>query len=380
MKRVLIYNDDLNGHQIEYLHHLYIGASQHKENDYIFAIPEGVNIHESVYNWDSASNIRIHYINSQYLNIKGRKSILTSYKKSKIVYDIAKLYSVSDVMLILFMQYLPMIACLFWNNFKVSGIIYSIYLYRWNESTFSQKIQDVLKFLLLSKSSVFKNIFILNDRSSTIHLNKIYKTKKMKYLPDPFVEIPKFEITDIRTKLNISSETIVFSHLGGMDYRKGTIEILKAIEMLSVQDLYNKCFIFAGKVYDDIKIDFYKILEEQRVRVRIICFDEFCDYSFLGSLCNSSDYILLPYSNTSQSSGIIGYCAQFNVPAVVPNEKLLGKLVRKYKLGYLMEGNSHIEIANFIVNSKKGLYDFKGDKYIKENNVYYFNKVIFDNL
>jgi len=165
-----------------------------------------------------------------------------------------------------------------------------------------------------------------------------------------------------------------------MGSRKGTIEILKAIKLLPNEDLSNKCFIFAGKIFDDIKVEFYKLLEVQKQRVQILCFDKFCEFSFFGSLCISSDYILLPYKATAQSSGVIGYGAQFNVPVVVPDEKLLGKLVRRYNLGYLIKNCSPTEIADFILRQRKSELKIDGSKYLEDNNLENFNKIIFENI
>ena len=45
--------------------------------------------------------------------------------------------------------------------------------------------------------------------------------------------------------------------------------------------------------------------------------------------------------NNSQSSGVLGYAAQFNVPVFSPSSNMLGKIVRKSKLGYI---SSDVEI------------------------------------
>ena len=170
-------------------------------------------------------------------------------------------------------------------------------------------------------------------------------------------------------------------HFGALASQKGTLEILNAIEILNSSDLRDKCFIFAGKINKDIKDEFYKKYNKLKDKVQLIVFDEFCEYSFFGSLCLSSDYILLPYKRTSQSSGIIGYGAQFNIPVIVPNSGLLGKMVRKNNLGYLIETGTDEKIADFIKNkSAKNYYKNNETCYINEHNTSQFIQSVFSKL
>ena len=146
---------------------------------------------------------------------------------------------------------------------------------------------------------------------------------------------------------------------------------------LSKDELKGKSFIFAGKVYDDIRDEFYQKYRNLQDKVQILCFDEFCEYSFLGSLCLSSNFILLPYSNTSQSSGVIGYASQFQIPVVVAKQGLLGKLVKRYKLGVLLEDASSFSIKNFLINGHNYRQEISVN-YYKERTKMLFNSIIFE--
>jgi hypothetical protein len=61
---------------------------------------------------------------------------------------------------------------------------------------------------------------------------------------------------------------------------------------------------------------------------------------------------LIPYKNSEQSSGVLGYAAQFNIPVVGPSSGLLGKLIKKNKLGYTINDITSASLAYFISNSK----------------------------
>ena len=51
MARVLIFEKNVGGHHLEYLHHIYIAAGQRNENEYIFALPESFKIEENDLEW-----------------------------------------------------------------------------------------------------------------------------------------------------------------------------------------------------------------------------------------------------------------------------------------------------------------------------------------
>ncbi|MDA3779626.1 MAG: glycosyltransferase, partial [Bacteroidales bacterium] len=250
----------------------------------------------------------------------------------------------------------------------------------WKEVSILKKMQDALKYFLFVKMRVFNKIFILNDSASAKYLNKKFNTNKFKFLPDPYVPIGNSDLHNVRNELNIPENKNVYLHFGDLSPQKGTLEILNAIELLSITELDNLCFIFAGRVNKDIKKEFYLKLKTQKKRTHILFFEGFFDYSFLASLCLSCDYMLLPYKRTSQSSGLIGYAAQFNKPVIAPYEKLLGKLIRKYNLGIMIKNLNPLSLASTIKDSNKNLNWVNNSNYIEINNVTNFSNAIFNEL
>jgi hypothetical protein len=197
-----------------------------------------------------------HYISNNKLNILKGNVLTKSIKKSKFVRSIAKQYNVNEVFFIALIAFMPTIAFILPRNIRISGIIYLIYLYRWKNSNLSLKLQDTLKYLLLSKKNNFKAIFLLNDKSAPVYLNKKFKTSKFIFLPDPLVPIDESNLIDFREQYGISNENIVYSHMGALTKRKGTLKILNAIDSLDKSELDNKSFIFAGRIKEDIRVEF----------------------------------------------------------------------------------------------------------------------------
>jgi hypothetical protein len=138
----------------------------------------------------------------------------------------------------------------------------------------------------------------------------------------------------------------------------------------------NSCFIFAGKISDDIKENFYSILNKVKLKTQIIIYDKFCKYNFIGSLCLSSDFLLIPYKVSAQSSGVLGYGNEFKIPLVSSGSGLIGKLIKRYKMGILLEDNSSNSLKNFFESIQKISID-TDNKYILNRKVSDFNNTIF---
>lgn len=332
----LIFEPKISGHHLEYIHHIYIGASQNVDENYIFVLPKAfINVRDK-FEWPKANNIEFRFFDNASLNSK-RKILSSLFRFYKSILP-------QEIIFIELMWFMPILVLFSFTNVKISGIIYNIYLYGWKSFNLVQKTKNAILYWLFSHCSCFKNIFILNDNSAAQALNKIWKTNRFKYLPDPFVPIDSNKTTNLRESLNISEQKIVYLHFGAMSERKGTLDIFKMIENTPSCNLEKYCIIFAGKVGDDIKEQFYNKYHSFKDKIQIIPEDDFVDYERIGSYLITCDAVLLPYHYVNVSSGVIGYCAQFGKPAIATNKGLIGKLVRKNRIGKLV--NTFITLEN----------------------------------
>ena len=233
---------------------------------------------------------------------------------------------------------------------------------------------------MISRFSCFERVFLLNDTNSTRYYNKKYFTDKFDYLPDPYLPIEHISEINIRTEYDIKKNKKILLHFGGMSKRKGTLDILNSILLLKDEIASNFCFIFAGRVYDDIKREFYDKINEIGNRCQVLIFDSFCEYNFLGILCKNSDFILMPYHITSQSSGVMAYAAQFEKPVIAPSSGLLGRIVEDYKLGILLPEINPEIIASCL--SSKMFSSYRHNKncsreYLANNTIEKFVEIFF---
>ena len=168
----------------------------------------------------------------------------------------------------------------------------------------------------------------------------------------------------------------MFIHFGGLQKRKGTMLIMDSIKMLSPEEKMKYAFVFAGKVYDEMRQEFYEAYKELKDSVQIILKDEFCSYDFLASLCTTCDCILIPYLVTTQSSGLIGYASQFRKPVIAPNKDIIGRLVGEYELGYMLPETNSVELIKAYKRVYQGTVQPPSKLYCEMNNIQNFQNVI----
>ncbi len=375
--KTLIFDDSVEGHHLEYIHHIYLHCVSLNDRLFVFILPYDFELVSTKLHWPKCDNIIIHLISKNELTKLESSSIYSSFFRTLYLRNAIRKYDCTNVFLISLMSFMPFLPFLINRRVKISGIVYLIYLYRWYDSKWHIRFGDILKYIIFSQSKVFKRIFLLNDSIAPVYLNRKFKTNVFKYLPDPFMSVPNVEFKNLRTEIGITDDKIVCLHFGALTERKGTIEILKAIKAADSDVMHKCCFIFAGKIYADIEELFYSLATEVNKKTQIIIYNEFCDYDFIASLCLSSDFLLMPYKVASQSSGVLAYGARFGVPVVGPGFGLIGKLIKRHNLGITLDNTSAREIEIFF-NSIETTKYVVATSYIRDKTVADFVEKIFE--
>jgi glycosyltransferase involved in cell wall biosynthesis len=376
-KVTIIFDYSVEGHHLEYLNHLYNHCINKKEEHYVFLLPQSFEAVSNKLIWPKSVNVVFYFIEAEILLQFNNSGIKRSFFLCTYINSQIKVFGATNVFLISLMEFMPFLPFIVHRKCKISGIIYLIYLYRWKKSGILTKFNDSVKYILLSRCTNIFNVYLLNDVIAPVYLNKKFSTAKFKYLPDPFIPVSQDSLVDVRSQLDINKDKIICLHFGSLAERKGTIDILQSFLDSNLEQANKFCFIFAGKVSDEIKKSFYLLTDKISEKTQVIIFDEYVDYSFIGSLCLASDYILIPYKNTEQSSGVISYAAQFKTPVVAPKVGLLGKIVKRNKLGILIEDSTAESMKVFFENADN--YNFQVQNYyLKNNAIFQFVKIIFE--
>lgn len=377
MDTYLIYCNFIGGHQLEYVHHLYIGAIKHPENVYFFLVPSDFYKVSNKFDWPNANNISIKVIDNQDIPSKTGGLLKKVYTNCKALRKYVKQYNATHVILISLIEFLPFLPFLLSPSVKVRGILYRIYLYEWRKEGKVKKAQDVIKFKILSKCRVFERVYILNDKKAASVLNKLYTTNKFRYLTDPIVVVDSYHSRNIRTELEIDSEKRIFLHPGGMLRRKGTLEILKALVSLDEDICQKIVVIFAGRVTVEIEEEFRNLYERAKNKVQLVLMEGYLPFERLADLFETSDYVLIPYTDNSKSSGIIGHAAYYHRPVIVAQGGIIGKIVKKWGLGYLLKKADAKSIKEFIKDLPCG-YQYN-EEYVKTHSIEAFYTEILKN-
>lgn len=335
-KTNIIFESAIRGHVLEYLHNIYMYA-MHSDNNYVFLLPQSFEKSKNILDWPEAANISFHFITDEEATKCNQPSMLKSaLARSRCIRKYAKQFNACNVFLIFLIRTMPFLPFLLPRDTKASGIIYAIPLYKPTRSKV-QKIKDRIIYKLFACKKSIKNILLLNAPRSVEFYNKKYGTDKFVCITDPITEIDMSQVTDLREELGIPQENTVYLQFGSMNNRKNTLNILRAIKLMSPQEQESKTFVFMGKFYDNIRDEFNILIEELKEKVQIIVKEGFVPYEFLNSMCYTADIILTIYTNVEMSSGTIGYAAYFGKPVIGPSVGLLGNLIKDNNLGLTID-------------------------------------------
>ena len=176
MKTKIIFDYQLNGHNIEYIHHLYEGASRDIQTKYIFSLPEEFNEVKHFMQWPMAKNIEFDLYRLSV--VKSSRPIITALKSSLYLRKLANKTGAEEIILIWMMAVLPFVGFLIPKEVKITGIVYIIYLYLWKQYGLIGKVANVMKYWVLVHCKNISKVFILNDNSAVCKLNRLWKTDK----------------------------------------------------------------------------------------------------------------------------------------------------------------------------------------------------------
>lgn len=336
--KTLIFEPTLSGHHLEYLHHYYLGALEKTDEEFIFLVHKDFERVKQQYAWPQSDNISFQYIDDKFdSKLKCSNIYVLGWNVSRVLNHYVRKLGVDKVLLTMLMQFIPFIIFLLPSKVRVRGIMYKIYLYEQERMSTARLLAEKLRFWIASKSKIIDTIFVLNDEDSAKKFNEIYSTSKFKFLPDPVPDVALSDVKDLRKELGISNDCKIYLHFGGLNQRKGTLDILRAIIDAPQEILNNKVFVFAGKQNDAFRKLFYPLYDQAKRKCKIIVFDEFCTYEHLYNLCYTCDVVLMPYYLTNLSSGVLGYAALFGKPVIGPKAGLIGHLIAKYQLGVCVD-------------------------------------------
>ena len=150
-------------------------------------------------------------------------------------------------------------------------------------------------------------------------------------LCDPWLHRASESRAAARATLGIPAETIVLLHTGTSRPEKGLADTCKALLQLPDALLARLCLLRAGQVDP---LDAASLAQlHSRCKPKVI--DRFLDEAELARCYAAADWVLLPYRDQKESSGVLVHAAANHRPVVASDFGRIGHAVRTHDLGRL---------------------------------------------
>lgn len=384
MGKKLFFDIYATGHHSEYISHLidYLDGNE-DDNLYYFVVhPQFSDLFPKIA--QKAKEIKniiwIQVTPIEYKKCTQVNLLKKSFLEFKLVCQYAKLYKVNHVFLMYFNVFQFALSFLR-PSFTVSGILF-LQFYRMDKSGILNKVKYFRKYIttkLYSINPCLKTVFVLNDSKTVDYLNSEFKTDVFKMLPDPIPSLTPLEDFDIYNFYNISRSRKIFLHIGSLSERKGTNEIVDAINCISDLKQEIITILLVGKVNDEVTASKIRnALENKMSKVQLIWSNDFVTNEMMKSLFDQCDVVLIPYKNAEASSGILGHAAAAKKSVIASGTGLLKEIIEENKLGVLLNEVTPVEIANKIegiLENNDVFYD-KNDTFVQIHSVNKFAELV----
>ena len=203
------------------------------------------------------------------------------------------------------------------------------------------KMQEKYMFSRFIKHPQLQTIFCLDNLAAEA-INKLFKTDKAIYLPDPVQEmkaIDRAKLLLLKKDLDIEKDRTVFLLFGAIASRKGIYNILDAIFLVPKELSQKLTLLIVGHITEEeekikSKVEF---LRQSRPEVQIREKYEFIPENQVALYFQVADVILATYLRHPGMSGILLLAAAAKKPVLSSEYGLMGTVTQKYSLGLTID-------------------------------------------
>lgn len=193
--------------------------------------------------------------------------------------------------------------------------------------------QRVLYTGMLSNPAMH-TLFTLDDTFSWWGKTHLAGAQKIRYLPDPaHPEIIEYADTPITKQL--PKGRIIFLIFGALARRKGIFTLFTALSLLSISERQQLCIVFAGQIVADERQAFQEQLACLQAEDADGCLhiDGFLSIEDMTTLLRHCNIVLACYQRFVGSSGIILWAASAGKPVLAQSYGQVGKWTADHQLG-----------------------------------------------
>ena len=156
----------------------------------------------------------------------------------------------------------------------------------------------------------------------------------MFFLPDAYPAGFQADRAESRRQLGLPADKRIFLFYGGAYRRKGLYLAVEA--MLALPQIAPAFLLCAGQHDPAVKRGLGELTAQNRAKV----INRYVSAEEEKQLFAATDVVLLPYHRHYGSSGVLVRAVGANLPVIVSDEELLGRLVREHGLGPLFPSGS----------------------------------------
>lgn len=394
-EKILFFDLAISGHHVEYLYHLIKYRIAHPEcpEFVLLTHPEFMERVAALNlpgEWQESGISVIHPSTEGMQRLEATRSVFSrADEELRILHNTAEKHKTKCCYLMMLNKFQFVLGTDHAQNFPcvIRGILFNPFSAMDDGGHFAETCKSrVLKFrkhlqtLWMLRNKKIDHIYVLNDPDSAQYLNSRYHKKNLFVaLPDPILIPPGyFDHQDSDVKRNSSSRRR-FLLFGSLSSRKGIFQVIDALRCIPETVAKQIEVIFAGKVVDEESERFRSVvadLQRDRPKIKITLHDEFIPYEKIPALLLGIDCVLLPYTSTGASSGLIGHSALYGKPVIGPARGLIGQLIRHYGLGMdiapVTASNIAAAMKTFIDNDKAFVDQTGMRKFVEERHPNHF--------
>lgn len=172
---------------------------------------------------------------------------------------------------------------------------------------------------------------------------------RVQRLADSFTEYDESTVrpSEIRTSLGIDPDRRVFMLLGVLDRRKGVVELLNCLKLVSDEAAKKMCILLVGKVHDSHREEVLALIKQVQDEspVQLVLHDAFIPDEDVQYHFDMTDVVLATYQRHMGSSHALIRASCAGKPVLSADYGLMGELVHRRKLGETVDTTDSTAMA-----------------------------------
>ena len=367
MKRCLIFNPDIRGIEISYVHHLAVYYLKHKLScKLIFVVDPIIATQIENTEWweeiktSSPNNVKLIALSEEEAvrcRAKPKRSKLDTlklgFRRWRTMMEYLKQEN-ADIGVFMHFDHVKVFMALglsFHGRYEIAGIEHHPVVHIERKSL--SNLRRLLFYWLILRQKRLKCLLSF-DPCFPDYIHHILGFKrKVLWVPDPS-PLPNwaaFDEIEAPVPISIPDDRYCFLLFGALLSYKGIFQVVQSLLHLDSETSKQTAIVFAGRLSDEIRDSFKKVIKEvqnSNSSVWIHLEDRYLTEPEIVALLKRCDVVLMPYQHFGGTSGILRWAALARKPVITTDRGPLAFDVQTYRLGLCINARDPAKIAEAI--------------------------------